>query len=269
MGNVTNGISTAINELTPAITTLATVTTLGLLGGVLAGMPAAALGVGVGIVISPLANRGIDAIRVGAGRISTGIHALFNKAAKWVKNSITYVKESLLGWNSRVAALPVTPAPTQANGANPRPVITNPFDLEFIDEEQPATASTVISPNTEFSTNPFDDNYREAHEDIKADSTSARVIEGSTNPFDDDYQEEADDKSKTSTPNNLIKRSTNPFDPDFVDDTEVYVEGVTPEKEEPLSETALLEEDDNDDDIFYETFQTFDEMDQTPETPKV
>ncbi len=59
---------------------------------------------------------------------------------------------------------------------------------------------------------------------------------------------------------NPIIDSSNPFDEDYVDDTDAYVEEFTAEKHTRSHET--IAEVDEEEEIFYETFETFEEMNQ-------
>lgn len=218
-GPINSSIMMAVSSLTPSITTLTTITALGVLGGSLASMPAAALGVGIGIAVSPLVNRAVAAIHIGLGKLSTGIHALFKTTAAWVSTPIFYVKESLLGWNGRIAAQSVaTHAATPTKDIQAESRITNPFDPGWVDEENPVISPAM--PAKHPSTNPFDEDFVEAENKTEITAAPTLTKARSTNPFDPDFEEEPSLPSFANPSTPAAKPSTNPFDEDFVDDSD-------------------------------------------------
>jgi hypothetical protein len=100
--SLASGMSSAAAEVLPSRITIATMGTLGIVGGSLAGLPGAALGVTVGLlVVSPLINQAADAITVGVGKVSDGVKAAYHSTVKWVKQIIYYAVETVFGWLAR------------------------------------------------------------------------------------------------------------------------------------------------------------------------
>jgi hypothetical protein len=94
-------IANHLTSYLPSRTTIACMSTLGLVGLTLGSLPGAALGVGAGLAISMPANELVEVMHAGAGEVIQGIKSLAHHTVKLIKSTIYLSLDSIFGWLAR------------------------------------------------------------------------------------------------------------------------------------------------------------------------